>query len=130
MSQTLNAQSHPSEDQLMKFLQTSQDLLSLVQHENAIMLKDGVLSFEAYIARKMDLMQGFEKEAQNLLNTMSVEKSGSPDAQSLLVEEIKRIRDALHVNSMHQIQVLRKKAMQEAKNFNAQPAMEQTSLCH
>ncbi len=129
-----NAHLHsPSEDHLMKFLQTSQDLLSLVQHENAILLKDGVLSFEAYLARKVDLMQGFEKEAQNLLNKLSVEKSASPDTQVVLVGEIQRIRDALHVNSVHQIQMLRKKAMQEATEFNMAPSLEGAeteSLCH
>jgi len=117
----------------MKFLQTSQDLLSLVQHENAILLKDGVLSFEAYLARKVDLMQGFEKEAQNLLNKLSVEKSASSDTQVLLVGEIQRIRDALHVNSVHQLQMLRKKAMQEANEFNMVPAQagaETESICH
>lgn len=133
MSQNLNLQdtvtSLSSEDQMMRFLETSQDLLSLVQHENAILMKEGILSFEAYIARKVDLMQGFEKEAQNLLNTISVEKGVSPDAQSVLVGEIKRIRDALHINSVHQIQMLRKKTMQESYNFNV-TSMEAESLCH
>lgn len=130
MSQNLNLKSPASsEDQLMKFLQTSQDLLTLVQHENAILLKDGVLSFEAYIARKVDLMQGFEKEAQNLLNTISVEKS-SPQAQAVLVEEIKRIKDALHINSVHQIQMLRKQTMQKANSFNAPAAAEMENVCH
>ncbi len=127
---TLNS---PSEDHLMKFLQTSQDLLSLVQHENAILLKDGILSFEAYLARKVDLMQGFEKEAQILLNKLSVEKSASSDTQILLVSEIQRIRDALHINSVHQLQMLRKKTMQEANEFNMTPAnegAETESLCH
>ena len=134
MSPNLNLKSSPSsEDQLMKFLQTSQDLLSLVQHENAILLKDGVLSFEAYIARKVDLMQGFEKEAQNLLNTISVEKGSAPDAQSVLIGEVKRIRDALHINSVHQLQMLRKKSMQDSNQFSVareDAGMETESLCH
>ena len=129
MSQNLNLKSSSSEDQLMKFLETSQNLLSLVQHENAIMMKDGILSFEAYIARKVDLMEGFEKEAQNLLNSISVEKSVSPSAQSVLVAEIKRIKDALHINSVHQIQMLRKKTLQ-ATEFLSIPQAETESLCH
>ncbi len=130
MSQALHShRSTPSEDQLMKFLETSQDLFSLVQHENAILLKEGMLSFEAYIARKVDLMQGFEKEAQNLLNTISVEKSASPNAQQVLVEEVKRIRDALHINSMHQIQMLRKKALREENNLGRVETGSE-SVCH
>lgn len=118
-----------SDDHLMKFLQTSQDLLSLVQHENAILLKDGALSFEAYLARKVDLMQGFEKEAQNLLDTITMDKTASSQTQVMLVEEIKRIRDALHINSMHQIQVLRKQTMQKAANLGEMPKETEIS-CH
>jgi len=135
MSQNLNFIPRPNpaainqDDRLMKFLETSQDLLSLVQHENAILIKEGILSFEAYIARKMELMQGFEKEAQNLLTTISAENGSLTDTQLILAGEIKRIRDALHVNSVHQIQMLRKKTLREATDFNAAEAGTE-SLCH
>ena len=130
MTQTLSLKSaNPVEDQLMKFLETSQDLLSLVQHENAIMLKEGILSFEAYLSRKIDLMQGFEKEAQNLLTTISVEKGAGSNAQQMLAEEVKRVRDALQVNSAYQIQTLRKKHLSQDNNF-AGAKMETESLCH
>ena len=118
-----------ADDRLMKFLETSQDLLSLVQHENAILMKDGILSFEAYIARKMELMQGFEKEAQNLLSSLSAESGSATETQLILAGEIKRIRDALHVNSVHQIQMLRKQAMREANDINADMAGT-NDICH
>ncbi len=127
---TPTAQPHAGsslDDQLTRFLEMSHDLLSLVQHENAIMLKDGMLSFEAYIARKMDLMKGFEKEAQNLLNTISAEKDSS-STQAVLAGEVKRIRDALQINSIYQIQTLRKKNLQDMSVFNNETKTE--SACH
>ena len=130
MSLSLQTNSISTDDHLNKFLETSQDLLSLVQHENAILLKDGELSFEAYIARKMDLMQGFEKEAQNLLNKLSAERTGSASIQHLLVEEVKRVRDALHVNSVHQINMLRKRASQNDTNESNVKAEKESTWRH
>lgn len=129
LSSSLPPSYRQTDDRLMKFLETSHDLLSLVQHENAILMKDGILSFEAYIARKMELMQGFEKEAQNLLSTLSAENGTVNETQLILAGEIKRIRDALHVNSVHQIQMLRKQAMREANDTNADMAGIE-SVCH
>lgn len=116
-----------SEDQMMKFFETSQNLLSLVQHENAIMLKDGLLSFEAYIARKMELMKGFEQQAQNLLTRLSMENSSSKT--QLLAEEIKRVKDALQVNSAHQLRSLKKKVASEL-SLGATMEIEATGSCH
>ena len=116
-----------SEDQMMKFFETSQNLLSLVQHENAIMFKEGLLSFEAYIARKMELMKGFEQQAQNLLTRLSMENSSSKT--QLLAEEIKRVKDALQVNSAHQLRSLKKKVASELSG-GATMEIEATGSCH
>ena len=47
------------EDQMLRFLDLSQDILSLVRHENAILLESGELNFEAYVMRKVALMGDF-----------------------------------------------------------------------
>ena len=99
------------EDNMLRFLDLSQDIMSLVRHENAILLEKGELSFEAYIMRKVDLMNNFEKEARNLLNLMSGSDSKMAN-QSVLIEEIRRVRDALRLNSAYQLQTIRDRAQE------------------
>lgn len=99
------------EDRMMRFLDLSQDILSLVRHENAILLEKGELSFEAYIMRKVALMSDFEKEARKLLSQISGRET-KMNAQAMLIEEIRRVRDALKVNSGYQLDMIRAR-MQE-----------------
>ena len=89
------------EDRVLRFLELSQDILSLIGHENAILLEKGELSFEAYVMRKVDLMNNFEKEARNLLSLIS-EGAEKMNAQAIMINEIRRVRDALKVNSGYQ----------------------------
>lgn len=95
----------PLEGRLDQFLSLSRDLLSIVEHENAILLEEGALSFEAYILRKVSLMNRFESEARDLLDVISKEQE-SLSIQSVLIEEIRRIRDALAVNSSFQMRTM------------------------
>lgn len=97
--------SNPLEDRLDEFLSLSRDLLSIVEHENAILLEEGALSFEAYILRKVGLMNRFENEARNLLGVLAKEQESS-SMQSILIEEISRIRNALAVNSSFQMRTM------------------------
>lgn len=100
-----------SDDKVLRFMELSQDILSLVRHENAILLEKGELSFEAYVMRKVELMNNFEKEARNLLSTLT-EGSSKMKAQSILIEEIRRVREALKANSGYQLNLIRAR-MQE-----------------
>jgi hypothetical protein len=106
------------EDRVLRFIELSQDILSLVGHENAILLEKGELSFEAYVMRKVDLMNNFEKEARNLLGLLS-EGAGKMNAQAVLVNEIRRVRDALKINSRYQLELIRKRVQE---NFADSPA--------
>ncbi len=108
---TANAGNPSLEDNMLRFLDLSQDIMSLVRHENAILLEKGELSFEAYIMRKVDLMNNFEKEARKLLNLMSGSDS-KMNNQSVLIEEIRRVRDALSLNSAYQLQTIRARAQE------------------
>jgi hypothetical protein len=94
------------EDRVLRFLELSQDILSLIGHENAILLEKGELSFEAYVMRKVDLMNNFEKEARNLLGLLS-EGAAKMNAQAIMINEIRRVRDALKVNSGYQLGLIR-----------------------
>lgn len=96
------------------FLTLSGHLLTLISHENSILAETGEFTFENYIQKKVAMMRDFENQAQFLLNDIS---KGMTDLTRgrILMEEVRRIRDALTVNSafqMEQIQ-LRTKARQE-----------------
>ncbi len=99
------------EDKISRVVELSQDILSLVRHENAILLEKGELSFEAYVMRKVDLMNNFEKEARILLG-MVTEGAPKMTAQTVLIEEIRRVREALRANSGYQLDLIRAR-MQE-----------------
>ena len=125
---TANAGNPSLEDNMLRFLDLSQDIMSLVRHENAILLEKGELSFEAYIMRKVDLMNNFEKEARKLLNLMS--GSGSKMAtQNVLIEEIRRVRDALSLNSAYQLQTIRDRAQENLAASLKSSATGETA-CH
>jgi hypothetical protein len=100
--------------QISKFLDVSQNLLSIVQHENAIMMEEGLLSFEAYVLRKINLMTAFEEEAQKLLSLTAGSSGSGRAAHDVLVAEITRVREALQVNSSFQMNALKQKIMDRA----------------
>ena len=139
-----SAASHPAivpsnaadtlEDRMMRFLDLSQDILSLVRHENAILLEKGELSFESYIMRKVALMNDFEKEARKLLGQISG-RDTKMNAQTMLIDEIRRVRDALKVNSGYQLDMIRarmqeKIAAPEADSLFGDAQKEEGSACH
>lgn len=121
------------EDRVLRFIELSQDILSLVGHENAILLEKGELSFEAYVMRKVDLMSNFEKEARNLLGLLSKGDS-EMNAQSILVNEIRRVRDALKVNSRYQLDLIRKRVQEDFADAPVESASSATghgeAACH
>lgn len=116
------------DDNMLRFLDLSQDIMSLVRHENAILLEKGELSFEAYIMRKVDLMNNFEKEARKLLNLMSGSESKMA-TQNVLIEEIRRVRDALSLNSAYQLQTIRDRAQENLAASLKSSATGETA-CH
>ena len=121
------------EDRVLRFIELSQDILSLVGHENAILLEKGELSFETYVMRKVDLMNNFEKEARNLLGLLS-KGDGEMNAQSILVNEIRRVRDALKINSRYQLDLIRKRVQEDFADAPVEPASPATghggAACH
>ena len=123
----------PLEDRVLGFLELSQEILSLVRHENAILLEKGELSFEAYVMRKVDLMNKFEKEARNLLGTLS-EGANKMKAQSVLIEEIRRVREALKVNSRYQLDLIRARMQEKIAapvgDLSADQAAHGGAVCH
>ena len=124
---------NPIEDRVLGFLELSQEILSLVRHENAILLEKGELSFEAYVMRKVELMNKFEKEARNLLSTMT-EGSTKMRAQTVLIEEIRRVQDALKVNSRYQLDLIRARMQEKIAapvgDGSADQAAHGGAVCH
>lgn len=137
LQNTAKPSSTNPEDQMLKFLDLSQDILSLVRHENAILLEKGELSFEAYVMRKVALMTDFEKEARKLLGSISG-RDNKMSTQIMLVEEIRRVRDALKVNSGYQLETIRARMREKiaAPEDNSEDnsmfasAQEEGTLCH
>lgn len=121
------------EDRVTQFLELSQDILSLVRHENAILLERGELSFEAYVMRKVALMGDFEKEARNLLGILSGNRA-KMNSQALLIEEIRRVRDALKINSGYQLDMIRARMQEKIAASTPEPAADisagGTTVCH
>ena len=133
LQNTAKPSSTNPEDQMLKFLDLSQDILSLVRHENAILLEKGELSFEAYVMRKVALMTDFEKEARKLLGSVSG-RDNKMSTQIMLVEEIRRVRDALKVNSGYQLETIRARMREKIAapedNSMFASAQEEGTLCH
>ena len=133
LQNTTKPSSTNPEDQMLKFLDLSQDILSLVRHENAILLEKGELSFEAYVMRKVALMTDFEKEARKLLGSVSG-RDNKMSTQIMLVEEIRRVRDALKVNSGYQLETIRARMREKIAapedNSMFASAQEEGTLCH
>ncbi len=122
--------SEPLEDRLDEFLSLSRDLLSIVEHENAILLEEGELSFEAYILRKVGLMNRFESEARNLLGALAKEQESS-SMQSILIEEISRIRNALTINSSFQMRAMIKHRQEKfAEHGETKSLVSGEGKCH
>ncbi len=93
-----------AEETLLRFMDTAEDLLSLVSHENAILLEKGGLTFEAYIAHKVGLMRKFEVQAETLLQEPSL--TTSMHTKLLMLDEIRKVRDALKINSAFHLELL------------------------
>lgn len=94
-----------TEENLLRFLDTAESLLTLVAHENAILLEKGGLTFEAYIAHKTELMKKFEHQSEKMMATLqqNVENNNSKE---ILYHEIKKVRDALKINYAFHIELL------------------------
>lgn len=116
---------HKLDDQLTNFLDLSNHLLTIIQHENAILAETGELTFEHYIQKKVALMRDFENQAQILLSTIIEDVSGNPRSR-LLMDEVKRIRDALTVNSAYQMDTIQKRTRLRQEKF----AVKGNDTCH
>lgn len=113
------------DEQLDSFMSLSNHLLTLIQHENAILAETGELTFEHYIQKKVALMRDFENQAQFLLKSILEDVSGNPRSR-LLMDEVKRIRDALTVNSSYQINFINERTRSRQEKF----AVKGTETCH
>lgn len=118
------------DDRLDGFMALSSHLLSLIQHENAILAETGELTFEHYIQKKVAKMREFENQAQNLLQ--DVIDGGAGTARSrILMEEVRRIRDALTVNSAYQIDQIRNRTQSRQDRFDQEKfAARSIETCH
>lgn len=109
---------HRLDDAVMGFLDLSEDLVSLVQYENIVLLENGKLNLESYVIRKVELIGSFEKQARNLLDMLSDEQDNKMKVRNILIEEIRKVRNALKTNSGHQLQLLRERARQNMAKGN------------
>lgn len=119
-------------DPLTRFLELSKNLFSLIATENAIYSDLGSANFETYIGRKTNLMQDFEKEAQNLLNFVSMGLSSS-QTRLTVSGEVERIREALKINSVYQLKHLKAKIAAKsikAENFMSDETAGRQYTCH
>lgn len=115
------------DDRLLRFLDTAEDLLSLVAHENTILMEKGGLTFEAYLAHKVSLMRKFESQAERLLSNISSVREHS--SKQLMLEEIRKVRDALKVNSAFHLELIRQGSTVVTHSAAADGKMQESS-CH
>ena len=112
----------------MSFFDASEDLMTLIGHENAILMAMGGLNFEGYILHKIKLMQRFEKQAQFLLDKNH--DCLNTDQKKMMAEEIRKVRDALKVNSAYHLQLLQAGSEREELPRAARAAMPEGAKCH
>ncbi len=122
---TSSSNSVALDQRLNDFMQLSQNLLAIIGLENSILLEDGELTFENYIQKKVTLMRQFENQAQNLLHDM-VDGGAGHTRTAVLMDEIRRIRDALTVNSAFQIDQIRNRTKARQEKF----AVRGGDTCH
>ena len=113
------------DQRLNDFMQLSQSLLAVIGLENSILLEDGEFTFESYIQKKVDLMRQFENQAQNLLHDI-VDGGVGHTRTAVLMEEVRRIRNALTVNSSFQLDQIRSRTKARQEKF----AIRGGDTCH
>lgn len=106
------------DQRLNDFMSLSQHLLAIISTENSILLEEGEFTFETYIQKKVDLMRRFENQAQNLLHDM-LDGGAGHTRTTVLMEEVKRIRDALTINSAFQLDQIRERTKYRQEKFAA-----------
>ncbi len=127
-NQTSLSSASPSsslDQRLNDFMQLSQSLLAVIGLENSILLEDGEFTFETYIQKKVGLMRQFENQAQNLLHDM-VDGGVGHTRTAVLMEEVRRIRNALTVNSSFQLDQIRSRTKARQEKF----AVRGGDTCH
>jgi hypothetical protein len=120
------------DDRLQNFMGLSNNLLTLIEHENAILSEMGEFTFENYIQKKVEIMRQFEKQAQFLLlqitegSSTGITHDKAKTVQGrLLMTEIKRIREALTMNSAYQMDQIKQRTKARQEKFSA-PLMNKT----
>ena len=88
------------EDRIFEFLELSQKILSLAQHENAILGSSGCLTMEAYLAHRSALLKSYEENARNLIEDAISERLHL-DAKSLLASELSAVQNTLADNTIY-----------------------------
>jgi hypothetical protein len=128
-TKTLHSPTSPADlsldQRLNDFMQLSQSLLAIIGLENSILLEDGEFTFETYIQKKVDLMRQFENQAQNLLHDM-IDGGAGQTRTAVLMEEVKRIRNVLTVNSSFQLDQIRNRTKARQERF----AVRGGDTCH
>jgi hypothetical protein len=96
------------EERIFQFLELSQKLLTLVQHENSILQTCGCLSFESYLEHRNSLLINYEEAATKLIAD-SLQDSVDEKARLILSSELSAVRDALSDNTVQMFQSLKKR---------------------
>lgn len=93
------------EDRIFEFLELSQKILTLVQHENAILESCGCLSLKSYLEHRDNLLHNYEKKAESLIN-FSINEDIHEGTKNLLISELSAVKTALQDNTEHRFKNL------------------------
>lgn len=97
---------------MLSFLSLAQQLLSFLQHENAIFLDRGALSYEGFLKRKQALLCDFESMAGHLIHSLCQDHCNKSHLLTAIVQDqLEAVKDAVRVNTSLHTESLRKATM-------------------
>lgn len=124
-----------SKTKIMNFLMMCNDLESLINQENMVLLDKGTVAFDGEFTKKINLLNKFEASIRNVLVQV---KAYAPENQCLritLVDRIQMVRKTLSINTTLQLNDLKRRTsriavMKEALLDFSRLGEEESVVCH
>lgn len=96
------------------FMMFCDDLESLISHENMTLLDKGTVAFDGIYARKINMLNKFEKDIRDVLLLVKKHAPENIDLHKMLVDRIQGVRRVLSINTTFQLRDLKNRTKRMA----------------
>ncbi|MBI1326392.1 MAG: hypothetical protein GC136_01995 [Alphaproteobacteria bacterium] len=104
------------DNDMLSFLSLAQQLLSFLQHENAIFLDRGKLSYEGFLKRKQSLLADFELMASHLIRSLSMKEGQNNLLTAIVQDQLDSVKEAVKINTSLHTQSINVQAVHDRKD--------------